>query len=87
MHETRKEGRTLLRKLSLLSSAEKRVLRRIADYKTSRVIGEELFLSERTVQNHRLNIARKLDLNGSHQVLRFAIEYKDLITLGVESDL
>lgn len=71
-------------KLALLSPSEKRVLRWIAEYKTNKVIGEEMFLSERTVQNHRLNISKKLDLKGAHQVLRFAIEYKDLIELGIE---
>ena len=84
MHKARKGESSFHRKLSLLSPAEKRILRHIADYKTSKSISEELFLSERTVQNHRLNIARKLDLRGSHQLLRFAIEYKDLIELGIE---
>jgi DNA-binding NarL/FixJ family response regulator len=84
MSASRKEAKNFARQLEALSPAEKRVLRLIADFKTSRVIGEELFLSERTIQNHRLNIARKLQLNGSHQVLRFAIEYTDLIALGVE---
>lgn len=84
MHKARTGETAFHRKLSLLTAAEKRVLRFIADYKTSKTISEELFLSERTVQNHRLNIARKLDLRGSHQLLRFAIEYKDLIELGIE---
>jgi DNA-binding CsgD family transcriptional regulator len=29
-----------------------------------------------TVENHRTNICRKLDIHGSHVLLRFALRYK-----------
>jgi DNA-binding NarL/FixJ family response regulator len=55
-----------------LTAAEKRVLRLIADYKTSREIAEELGVSYRTVENHRANICQKLELRGPHALLQFA---------------
>jgi DNA-binding CsgD family transcriptional regulator len=33
-------------------------------------------ISHRTVENHRLNICNKLDIHGSHALLKFALEHK-----------
>jgi DNA-binding NarL/FixJ family response regulator len=57
-----------------LTKAERRILKRIAEKKTSREIGAELFISPRTVEAHRANICTKLDLHGSHSLLQFALE-------------
>jgi DNA-binding CsgD family transcriptional regulator len=46
----------------------------IAEYKTSKEIADELFISEKTVFNHRMNISKKLNLTGKNSLLRFAIE-------------
>jgi DNA-binding NarL/FixJ family response regulator len=62
--------------LNDLTETERRVLRLIGLYKTSREIGDELFISKRTVDRHRANIAEKLDLKGSHAVLKFALNHK-----------
>lgn len=59
-----------------LTEAERRVLRLVAEYKTSKEIGDELFISVRTVDRHRANIANKLDLKGAHALLQFALEHK-----------
>lgn len=61
-----------------LTATERRILKLIAEYKTSREIGDALFVSFRTVENHRANIARKLDLKGAHAVIKFALENKTL---------
>lgn len=45
-----------------LTFAERKVIELVAQNKTSREIGELLFISEKTVENHRTNIIRKLDL-------------------------
>jgi len=63
--------------LACLTDAERRVLRLIADGKTSKEAARELEISYRTVQNHRNNIALKLALKGTNQLLKFAIENKD----------
>lgn len=57
-----------------LTKAERRILKLIAEKKTSREIGAELFISPRTVEAHRANISSKLDLRGSHSLLQFALE-------------
>jgi DNA-binding NarL/FixJ family response regulator len=57
-----------------LTKAERRILRLIAEKKTSREIAAELFISPRTVEAHRANISAKLELRGSHSLLLFALE-------------
>lgn len=62
--------------LDSLTEAERRVLKLIAHYKTSKEIADELFISVRTVDRHRANIAGKLDLKGAHALLQFALEHQ-----------
>ena len=57
-----------------LTKAERRILRLIAEKKTSREIGAQLFVSPRTVEAHRANISQKLGLRGTHSLLQFALE-------------
>ena len=59
-----------------LTPTERRVLTLIADYKTSREIGEALHVSYRTVQTHRTNICTKLELRGNHALMKFALDHK-----------
>jgi DNA-binding NarL/FixJ family response regulator len=65
------ENRT---KLQDLSGAEHRVLKLIAQDKTSRQIADELFISIRTVDRHRANMCEKLNLRGTNALLKFAVE-------------
>ncbi len=60
--------------LDVLTPAERRVLRLLADNKTSAEIAEVLGLSHRTVQNHRAHAAQKLGLSGPNRLLQFALE-------------
>ena len=62
--------------LKSLTKTELKVLRLIAEEKTSREIGEMLFIHPRTVDNHRTNICTKLNLHGSNALLRFALTHK-----------
>jgi len=62
--------------LDSLTATERRVLKLIADNKTSREIAADLFVSIRTVENHRANICAKLDLHGAHALLNFALANK-----------
>ncbi len=59
-----------------LTMAEKKVLKYISENKTSKEIADVLFLSSRTIENHRTNICNKLNLKGSHSLIKFAIENK-----------
>lgn len=62
--------------LDLLTKTERRVLCLIAEEKTSKEIGEILFVHPRTIDNHRTNICQKLDLHGTNSLLRFALTHK-----------
>ena len=58
----------------LLTPREKEVLQRIATGKSNKHIARELDLSVRTVETHRLNIKRKLGIEGQADLIRFALE-------------
>jgi DNA-binding NarL/FixJ family response regulator len=62
--------------LAMLTEAERRVMNLIGLYKSSQEIADELFISIRTVDRHRANIANKLDLKGAHALLHFVLEHK-----------
>jgi DNA-binding NarL/FixJ family response regulator len=62
--------------LSALTATERRILALIAEYKTSREIGDALHISHRTVQTHRVNICTKLALQGNHALMKFALDHK-----------
>ncbi|MEE1962009.1 response regulator transcription factor [Allomuricauda taeanensis] len=61
---------------SLLSSREWEILQLIAKGLTSHEIADELFIGKSTVDTHRKNMIRKLGLNGSGELLRYAVEKK-----------
>lgn len=65
--------------LADLTPAERRILKFIAANKTSKEIADELKISYRTVDAHRTNIATKLNIHGSHSLLRFALENKSVL--------
>lgn len=66
--------------VAVLSDREKNILRLIARNKTSREIAELLFLSPKTVANHRSNIAKKLSLDGEqNSLLKWAVANKKLL--------
>ena len=62
-----------------LTPTERRIMRLIADGKTSKEIGAELSIHYRTVENHRTNICRKFNLEGegANALLRFALQNKN----------
>jgi DNA-binding NarL/FixJ family response regulator len=61
--------------LSLLTPAERNVLKLVAGMNTNQQIADSLNLSIKTVHNHRNNICNKLGLNGAHALLKFAAEH------------
>lgn len=62
--------------LDKLSPTEREVLKLIAEDRTSKEIAELLGCSHRTVESHRQRISQKLELSGSHSLLRFAFDHK-----------
>jgi DNA-binding NarL/FixJ family response regulator len=59
--------------LEELTTAEARVLRLIAELKTTREIAELLGVSPLTVETHRRNMCEKLGLRGSNALVKFAL--------------
>jgi DNA-binding NarL/FixJ family response regulator len=66
---------------SNLTPTELRIMRLIATGKTSKEIGADLSIHYRTVENHRTNICRKLELDGegANALLRFALQNKNIL--------
>jgi DNA-binding NarL/FixJ family response regulator len=62
--------------LQQLTATEKKILRLIAEGKSSKEIGEELSIHYRTVENHRTNVCRKLKLEGANSLVRFALQHR-----------
>jgi DNA-binding NarL/FixJ family response regulator len=58
-----------------LSDREREVLQLVARGHSYREIGEELYIAEKTVENHVRNILGKLHLSRRHELIRFAIEH------------
>lgn len=63
-----------------LTGREIEVLGLVADGKTSRQIGDQLYISENTVKNHIRNILDKLGLHSRNEAVLYAIR-ENLITL------
>ena len=58
-----------------LTDREREVLRHVARGLSYREIGEELFISPKTVENHTRNILDKLHLSKKQELMRYAIEH------------
>lgn len=62
-----------------LTPTEHRILKLLAEYKTNKEIAGELSVSPRTIETHRTRICQKLNLQGSHALMKFAVQYKSLL--------
>ena len=59
--------------LHMLTNREREILQRVAEGCTSRHIAKQLNLSIKTVEKHRSNLMRKLDLHNASALTTFAI--------------
>lgn len=62
-----------------LTERELEILRLVADGFTNKEIGEKLFISHRTVDTHRTNLMRKLEVNNIAGLISFAIKNKLIV--------
>ena len=60
----------------ILSSREKEIVRLIGEGKTSQEIADILFIGKSTVDTHRKNIIKKMNIYGKTDLIRFAVERK-----------
>ena len=65
--------------LNQLTPSEKKILMLLSEMKTNQEIANELSVSIKTVQNHRRNICVKLNISGTHALLKFAIRHSGLM--------
>lgn len=65
--------------LKILTPTERKILRLIADGLSSKEIGDELDIHYRTVENHRTNICRKLEIEGANALARFALQHRTVL--------
>jgi DNA-binding NarL/FixJ family response regulator len=62
--------------LKILTPSERKILRLIADGLSSKEIGDQLDIHYRTVENHRTNMCRKLEIEGANALARFALQHR-----------
>lgn len=55
-----------------LTPREQEVMRLLAEGMSTRKVAEKLFISPKTVENHRSSIMNKLDLHSTHELVRYA---------------
>ena len=60
----------------VLSNREKEILQLIANGNTSKEISETLFIAKTTVDTHRKNMIRKLNLKNGNELVKYAIDKK-----------
>ncbi len=58
----------------ILTTREREITKLIAEGKTSQEVADLLFISSRTVQHHRANIMKKLNLKKTASLVKYAIQ-------------
>jgi DNA-binding NarL/FixJ family response regulator len=63
--------------LQRLTRQERSILALIAQGRTSKEIATDLAIAQKTVDAHRSNICRKLEVHGNYALTRFAMQHRD----------
>lgn len=75
-----RKKRTIKSSYDVLTRREQQILRMLAEGASAKTIAEELYISRKTVENHRANIKTKLDLRNPMDLVRYAVS-KGLVDL------
>ena len=67
-----KEAKIIDARYEALTRREQQVMRLLAEGFSTKEIAEKLFISPKTVENHRANIMNKLELHGAMELIRYA---------------
>jgi DNA-binding NarL/FixJ family response regulator len=67
-----KEAKTTDERYEALTPREQQIMRLLAEGLPTKEIAEKLFISPKTVENHRANIMNKLDLHSAMELVRYA---------------
>jgi DNA-binding CsgD family transcriptional regulator len=63
----------------ILTKSELLILQMVTDNYSSRQIGSSLSIKEKTVENHRSNICKKLKITGQNALLIFALQHRNAL--------
>ena len=74
----RREGTPVTLRRSTLTAREREVMRLLAEGRTVRQAASELGVSVKTVEAHKFNLMRKLDIHNKAQLVTVAIQKKIL---------
>jgi DNA-binding NarL/FixJ family response regulator len=74
IHVPEKKVRSPESRYDTLSSREQEILILLAEGKATKQIAEKLFISPKTVENHRSNIMQKLGLHSTIDLFRYAMK-------------
>ncbi len=61
--------------IEILTERELEVLKLIVDGNSNPQIAEQLYISKRTVDTHRVNLMQKLDIHSTVELVKFAIKH------------
>ena len=67
-----KETKTTDAEYGTLTPREQEVMRLLAEGLSAKAVAEKLFISPKTVENHRTSIMKKLDLHSTIELVRYA---------------
>jgi len=73
-HKSPFQNDSLDTKKALLTEREIEILKLIAEGLSNKEIGEKLYISHRTVDTHRTNLMKKLEVNNIAGLIRYAIK-------------
>ncbi|SNX60909.1 two component transcriptional regulator, LuxR family [Nitrosomonas ureae] len=74
--ERDKSLETVLDNIPVLTKTERKVLTKISEGFTTPQIAQKLSVSQKTIENHRVNISRKLNLSGPNSLINFALRLR-----------
>jgi len=69
------KGSPDISKIATLSDREKEVIRLLCDGLNNKQIADKLFVSHKTIDNHRTNVMRKLDVHNIVGLIRFCLKH------------
>jgi DNA-binding NarL/FixJ family response regulator len=79
-----RDERAVQSPLQSITARERQVLTRIASGQSNKVVARELNLSVKTVEKHRANLMRKLELHNAAGIARFALNHRLIATDGTD---
>jgi DNA-binding NarL/FixJ family response regulator len=65
--------------MPVLTDRERQIILELADGLSFKEIGTKLFISPRTVENHKNNILEKLELKNTIELVKYAIKHKIIV--------